>query len=177
MQADRNFDTIEYLNNGNERQISVYNFLTRHLILEKLVQFDPIVVGTIPIEIDIESSDIDILCYCTDKEKFADKLKALFQHEEGFAIWDYDKTDPTATVARFKIEDLEVEIFGQGIPTRDQAAYRHMIIEYNILLEKGEDFRRQIIELKRQGIKTEPAFALLLGLKGDPYAELLKLFP
>jgi hypothetical protein len=50
-----------------------------------------------------------------------------------------------------------------------------MITEYRILLEKGEAFRSQIVELKRQGMKTEPAFALLLGLEGDPYLELLKL--
>jgi len=51
-----------------------------------------------------------------------------------------------------------------------------MIIEYRILLEKGEDFRKQLIELKRQGLKTEPAFALLLGLEGNPYTELLSLY-
>jgi len=51
-----------------------------------------------------------------------------------------------------------------------------MIIEYRILLEKGEDFRKQLIELKRQGLKTEPAFALLLGLESNPYTELLSLY-
>ena len=34
-------------------------------------------------------------------------------------------------------------------------------------------FRRQIIDLKKQGLKTEPAFAKLLALTGDPYVELL----
>lgn len=55
-----------------------------------------------------------------------------------------------------------------------QFAYRHLIIEYNLLNQYGEKFRQQIIELKRQGHKTEPAFGLALGLTGDPYMELLK---
>ena len=51
------------------------------------------------------------------------------------------------------------------------------MVEYNLLNKHGEKFRQQIIELKRQGYKTEPAFALVLGLTGDPYIELLKFEP
>jgi hypothetical protein len=50
-----------------------------------------------------------------------------------------------------------------------------MIIEHRVLIEKGEKFRQEIIKLKRQGLKTEPAFAKLLGLDGNPYEALLKL--
>lgn len=49
-----------------------------------------------------------------------------------------------------------------------------MIAEYKILQAKGEEFKQKIIELKKQGIKTEPAFGMLLGLE-NPYEELLKL--
>lgn len=176
MQTEANFDTIAYLQYGNYRQIQVFNLLTRHQILEQLSEFDPIVVGTIPIDIDIESSDIDIICYCNNSEHFADRIATLFQKEDGFKIWENNKIDPGATVATFTIEDFTVEIFGQDIPTRQQVAYRHMIIENRILLEKGEEFRKRVIELKRQGLKTEPAFALLLELVGDPYTELLHLY-
>ena len=48
-----------------------------------------------------------------------------------------------------------------------------MIIEHEILQSKGGIFRLEIIKLKQNGYKTEPAFAFLLGLKGDPYIELL----
>lgn len=50
----------------------------------------------------------------------------------------------------------------------------HMLIENEILIEKGIKFRKIIIDLKSNGIKTEPAFANLLGLTGNPYLELLK---
>ncbi|MCD1118127.1 DUF4269 domain-containing protein [Chryseobacterium turcicum] len=48
-----------------------------------------------------------------------------------------------------------------------------MIAEYKILQEKGDKFKQKIIDLKNNGIKTEPAFGLLLGLE-NPYEDLLK---
>jgi hypothetical protein len=71
------------------------------------------------------------------------------------------------------LEEFPIEIFGQNKPTIEQNAYRHMIAEYKILEEKGEEFKQKIIELKKQGIKTEPAFGMLLGLE-NPYEDLLK---
>ncbi len=50
-----------------------------------------------------------------------------------------------------------------------------MITEHAILKEKGKNFKQEIIKLKASGLKTEPAFAKLLGIEGDPYEELLKL--
>ena len=49
-----------------------------------------------------------------------------------------------------------------------------MIIEYDLLNKYGETFRQQIIQLKRKGYKTEPAFCKALGIEGNPYLELLK---
>ena len=50
-----------------------------------------------------------------------------------------------------------------------------MVIEYKLLQKGGHLFRRRVMELKTRGIKTEPAFALVLGLQGDPYEALLTL--
>jgi len=43
-----------------------------------------------------------------------------------------------------------------------------------ILSGKDEAFRQKVLELKKLGIKKEPAFAQLLGLQGNPYKELLR---
>lgn len=50
-----------------------------------------------------------------------------------------------------------------------------MLVEYKLLQQHGEDFRQQVVALKKAGIKTEPAFAKLLQLPGDPYEALLQL--
>ncbi|MGV3705413.1 MAG: DUF4269 domain-containing protein [Arcticibacter sp.] len=54
-----NFD-ITYLKLGNKKQQKVYRILVSHRIMEQLSAYTPIFVGTIPIRIDIETSDIDI---------------------------------------------------------------------------------------------------------------------
>ena len=93
---------------------------------------------------------------------------------KNFKIREYQNLDTSAIVSNFYVGDFEIELFGQQIPTTNQMAYRHLIVEHKLLLQHGEIFRQLIIELKKQGCKTEPAFAIALGLKGDPYMELLK---
>jgi hypothetical protein len=48
-------------------------------------------------------------------------------------------------------------------------------MEERLLKLGGEDFKREIIKLKKEGIKTEPAFTKYLKIGGNPYIELLKL--
>ncbi|MCC9018685.1 DUF4269 domain-containing protein [Flavobacterium lipolyticum] len=168
------FTTIDYLKNGNSKQILAYKTLTQHNILGDLVEFDPILVGTIPIAIDIESSDLDIICYWKNKTKFIEKLHAAFGNKNNYTIRETVIDNRESIIASFRIGPFEFEIFGQNIPTQQQNAHLHMLIEHEILQLKGENFRLEIIKLKQKGYKTEPAFAFLLGLNGDPYAELLK---
>ena len=167
------FLNITYLQFGNKKQQMVYQVLVENKIMEKLSTYTPILVGTIPIHIDIETSDIDIICDVEDKNQFIEVLVNYFQHMKGFKVAKNDVFD--AITANFYMEDFEFEIFGQNVESVQQNAYQHMLIEHNLLMENGEQFRQEIIELKRQGLKTEPAFAKLLGLDGNPYEALLKL--
>jgi hypothetical protein len=168
------FENIEYLQYGTKRQRQAYSVLTDNQIFSKLKNFDPILVGTIPINIDIENSDLDIICCYSDLEEFQKYIIDNFTNERNFTINEQSSFDTIAIVANFFLGDFEIEIFAQTIPTKEQFAYRHLIIEHNLLKKFGDDFRHQIINLKTQGYKTEPAFAFALGLTGDPYVELLK---
>ena len=143
--------------------------------MEKLAKYNPLLAGTIPIEIDISSSDLDIVCYVLDYKSFSDKLIDLFGKQVGFKIKTKLINKVITTIANFQGTHFPIEIFGQAIPSKKQNAFRHMLIEHKILQEKDSIFTQKIIHLEKSGIKTEPAFAQLLGLKGNPYHLLLTL--
>ncbi|PTT68971.1 MULTISPECIES: DUF4269 domain-containing protein [unclassified Chryseobacterium] len=167
------FKKIDYLKRGNEKQKKAHEVLTKYQILEKLKDYSPILAGTIPIEIDIEDSDLDIICEAKDFTEFEKSLSEMFS-EFDLKIEKITVNNEQATVLNFDLEEFPVEIFGQNKPATEQNAYRHMIAEYKILQEKGNDLKKKIIELKKQGIKTEPAFGILLNLE-SPYEDLLKM--
>ena len=170
-----NFRTIDYLKSGNERQKLAFSEIKKHKVLEKLKKYHPILIGTIPIEIDVPESDLDIICECQNHSEFKAYLLDQFSQKKDFKLYSIKQNGIESTIAEFKTDNFLFEIFGQNIPTERQDAYRHMIIERNVLEEKGFEFKQKVKDLKSSGIKTEPAFAKLLGLKGNPYAELLKL--
>ncbi len=167
------FTTIDYLKNGNEKQKRVHEILKKHRIFEKLREYSPILAGTIPIEIDTEESDLDIICEVKDKVEFEKLLIDIF-HEIDLKIEKITLKGENSIVFNFELDEFAIEIFGQNKPTTEQNAYRHMIAEHKILQERGENFKQKIIDLKKKGIKTEPAFGMLLGLE-NPYEDLLKM--
>lgn len=59
------FADTAYLAAGNERQRSAYRVLTELGLLERLASFNPILVGTVPLGIDIPDSDLDVAHPCT----------------------------------------------------------------------------------------------------------------
>lgn len=167
------FQTIDYLMSGTDTQQKAYRLLTQYQFMEILHEFDPILAGTIPINIDIETSDLDIICCFADKDNFKQTVISAFSAFESFVIRDTLINEQESVVANFNIDGWTVELFGQTVTALQQNAYRHMIAEYRLLNHYGEPFREQIISLKKHGYKTEPAFAKLLGLEGDPYQALL----
>ncbi|SHM18603.1 DUF4269 domain-containing protein [Chryseobacterium polytrichastri] len=167
------FTKLDYLKAGNIKQKRAYEILTKYRIFEKLTYYSPILAGTIPIEIDIEGSDLDIICNVKNENEFLEVLNQILPQNIDFTIVTNIINNENCIILNCILEDFPIEIFGQNKPTTEQNAYRHMVVEHNILDEKGEEFKQKIIELKKQGIKTEPAFGLLLNLE-NPYEDLLK---
>ena len=169
------FLNLAYLNEGNSRQQLAYKLLKSMKLWQILEDYTPVLAGTIPIGIDIKGSDLDILCEVSEFDTFKVLVQKAFSAYEDFLLEEGEIINETYLSVSFKRSDFVIEIFAQDKPVVEQHAFRHMIIEDYFLVSRGEAFKAKIIALKNKGIKTEPAFAKVLGLSGDPYLELLKL--
>jgi hypothetical protein len=148
--------------------------LARTAVLARLAAFDPHVAGTPPLGIDLPSSDIDILCHAPDPHAFAETVCRGCAVLSGFAVHQW-RGAQRPVVARFTAEGWAFELFGSPEPVAAQPGWRHFLVERRLLAIGGDRLRAAILALRHAGAKTEPAFAQLLGLAGDPYAELLTL--
>jgi len=143
-------------------------------ILRALTEYEPTVIGTPPLGIDIESSDIDIACTAADLNQFKSVVTKQFRQRKDFIIRALQQFDEPAVCATFSSSEWEIELFCQAIPICEQWGVRHFLVEKR-LLELRPSLRDKVIELKQSGLKTEPAFATLLKLEGDPYEAMLDL--
>lgn len=143
-------------------------------LFRDLAAFQPTLVGTYPLGLQVDGSDFDILCTCAELDGFERTLRALLS-TLGVVQPRFERLALPAVVASFELGGVAIEIFAQTLPIDAQAGFRHLVIEGHLLVLGGAALHERIHELKRSGLRTEPAFAHALGLTGDPYAALLAL--
>jgi hypothetical protein len=168
------FRTITYLKSGTENQRRAFKTINELNILNDLAKYTPVLCGTIPISIDVQGSDLDIIMEVHDFELFKDEVRLLYGNLEGFVLTELTVRNIPTITSNYRFGGFDFELFAQPNAVGKQNAYRHMIIEHHLLL-KNPQVRAEIIHLKEKGIKTEPAFAQVFGLVGDPYEQLLIL--
>ncbi|MFD2045474.1 DUF4269 domain-containing protein [Ornithinibacillus salinisoli] len=146
----------------------------RHLdIFCSLSEYNPMLCGTFPIGIDVEGSDLDIIMEVHDFERFETEMRRLYAGFEDFRIKRKKIRNEPVIKVNFTYEGFEYELFGQAQPVEQQYAYLHMIIESK-LMEEIPLLKEKVIYLKKQGVKTEPAFCKVLEIEGDPYDGLIE---
>lgn len=163
---------FEQMKTGNKQQQKAYAAINELKLLDDLNDYNPVLCGTIPIDIDIKGSDLDIIMEVKYLDSFANKLQTLYADKENFSIKRRTIRGKEVVKANFTFHDFEFELFGQAQPVHRQFAYLHMKIEYE-LLQRDPGLRGKVIRLKKEGYKTEPAFCQLLHISGDPYEGLI----
>ena len=160
------------MEDGTPRQRDAARTLKELRLAEELADGSPRLVGTIPLGIDVEGSDLDVICEAADLTAWLARVKELYGERENF------RASPDGfgmATASFRHRGWEIELFAQNRPTEEQNGYRHMAVEARLLRLMPLWARERIVGWKAAGIKTEPAFARLLAIPGDPYAALLEL--
>ena len=165
---------LSYLQYGTTRQRAAYDCLQKLGVMTALKEFHPTLVSTICIDIDVETSDLDVICQFDDSYTFAECLRRTYEHYPHFVMFPFNPEN-NSIVARFESDGFLIEVFGQSLPVWRQNAYRHLTIMARLLSYGGDNLREAVRELKRSGMKSEAAFASCLGLGGDPYLALFAL--
>jgi hypothetical protein len=173
--------SFEYLQQGSERQQRAYRSLAE---LNPLVRLDldqdgdfgrqPALVGSLPLDLALADSDLDIVTYSADLKSYAQILRAEFGEHEGFESTRGIQLGVATLITRFRFAGELYEIFTQNVPVPRQSAVVHLMIEERLLLLGGASFRKSVWDKRLAGLKTEPAFGALLGLE-EPYRDLLEL--
>ena len=144
-------------------------------ILRDLAGFGATVIGTPPLGLDLPESDIDVACHAPDAGEFVAALRRLYGASEGFGLRSKTVRSVESTICTFRHLDWTIEVFGQALSLERQHGVRHFRLEQRLLALFGQSFRAEVMALRARGLKTEPAFAEVLGLPGDPYEALLGL--
>ncbi len=143
-------------------------------LLIRLQEFEPCVIGTPPLGIDVSTSDIDIACSAEDLFQFSSFCLKTFGSLDGYRCYNSVAQYLPSVIVQFCAMGWDIELFCQTIPIDQQWGVRHFQIEQR-LIELEPRLRIAVQQLKQNGSKTEPAFAKILGLEGDPYFALLEL--
>ncbi|WP_246188044.1 DUF4269 domain-containing protein [Paenibacillus tengchongensis] len=170
-----NWLNISYLAEGSPRQREAFAVLRELQVMEVLAGYRPLLAGTVPLDLQLPGSDLDILCEVYDPEQFMDEARQAFGTFSGFNAVTRTVDGLVRAKINFEAGGWPVELFGQPLPAAQQNGFRHMLVEWRILHLLGGDFREAVIRLKGGGLKTEPAFARQLQLPGDPYEAVLAL--
>lgn len=173
-----NFDLydISYLAEGSPRQRRAFHALQDTAVFERLAANDGSValVGSLPIDLALDDSDIDLVTSVEDLRLAAARDRELFGACEGFQSSRGVGAGGQFHLTRFRVSGEWFEIFTQATPIPRQNAVVHLLVEARILGLAGTAFRERVMRAREAGLKTEPAFGACLGLE-DPLRELLEL--
>ncbi|MCA1023576.1 DUF4269 domain-containing protein [Halobacillus litoralis] len=165
-------NVMEILRTGSEKQQHVLKLYHKLKIASECKENHPVICGTIPLGIDLEDSDVDVIMQAENLSSLSEKWERLYGGFPGFKVIEKYIRRRKIIKANFTYGGLEWELFAQNQPVTEQNAWLHMYLECRILQE-NPSLKTIIRQQKKEGFSTEAAFCTQLGIKGDPYEGLL----
>jgi uncharacterized protein len=159
-----------------EKKSKIFSAIIDSQILLDLSRFHPLIVGTYPLDIQLEASDVDVVLSHTNLQEVEECFLKFYSYLPDFKIQSSCILERDTLIAQFTFNSVPFELFAQKLLSFEQNGYRHFHIEERLLKVGGTRFKQNIVNLRKAGLKTEPAFAKALALSGDPYSALSNLF-
>ena len=130
---------LTYLNRGSERQRDAFRVVIELDLFSVLAEFEPALAGTFPLGLETPESDLDVLCYAEDLDRFADLVTRAYGDEDEFEVRHTEKNRLPTVICNFRRQRIPVELFAQPRPTEEQNGYLHLVAEGRLLREGGAE--------------------------------------
>jgi len=169
-----NVHDLSNLETGTPRQQAAYHAIQNSRILDLLQDFSPVLTGLIPLGLEEESTDLDVLVEAYDLDKFLLHAYRSLQQHVPLTIESLILDSVNTLIVTFRFEKVTFNIVAKPMPVHQTTPYRHMLAMSRLLAVGGDQMRKGIRELKAEGLKTEQAFATYLRIEGNPYEVLFE---
>lgn len=83
---ENQFTEFSYLKQGNTKQRAAYDVLEKLKLFTFLNRYNSVLVGTIPIDIDIANSDLDIIYEVHEHDVFERTVESLYGSYDAFCV-------------------------------------------------------------------------------------------
>jgi hypothetical protein len=163
--------------NGFHSQMAEALSETHNMALTELLSgFNPCLVGSYPVGLALDGSDLDYVCEAYDLPAFEDVVRDAFGHMDNFYLEHKNMQGGIACVALFESPNgYPVELVGQPIKTAQNYGYVRMDVTSRLLGLVGKDVVQDIQKLKKGGVSTDEALATLFGIDGDMKVHYIKM--
>ncbi len=165
----------DLLRNGSAEQRAAAKAVDELALFQTLAANRPVIAGSFPLNLQTESSDIDVLATATDLTAFLELAGRAFGAQAGFRARLAKIKSMDSVVINFNYGSFPFEIFAQARPVLEQDGFLHLVAEYRLLALADVRFFETVRALKQAGAKTEPAFCTALGAPDSPYEYLREL--
>lgn len=154
---------------GFHMQLSEALSETHNMALPTLLDgFNPALVGSYPVGLALEGSDLDYVCDAYDLEAFATTAIEAFGDLDNFTCEMKNMRGGASCVVTFESPNgYPVEIVAQPRPTGQNYGYLRMLVTARLVAFVGKSGQENLLKLKKGGASTDVALMTLFGIDED----------
>lgn len=166
--SERNWYDYTVIRDGSPRQMRAYSVVFDELmVFLHMKPYKPVWVGSYPLGIDAETSDINILLEPEQLRVFLVDVRKHYGHHDDFKlVWKAINKTPTI-VARFQVKGFWVDMFAQCRPLNEQDAFVQMLMTARLLAIGGDEACEGIRQNKTNGQNTPDAIMAYFNIETD----------